>query len=357
VSDRAERLVPLLDEAGLDLLIVNDLVNVRYLSGFTGTNGLVLVGGDSRLFITDFRYTERAEEEVDHSFERVTAAQDLVAGLGDLLPEGVQRIGFDDAHTSVKSHAKLARVLGEQRELIAAGGLVERLRMVKEPVEVERIAAAAKIADAAFEALLEHGLIGRTELEIATTLEWEMRGRGASAVSFPPIVAAGANGALPHATPRAAAVAAGDLVVIDWGATLDGYCSDCTRTVAAGEPGGEAREVYQLVYAAQAAGLGAVRAGAAGRDVDSVAREVVEHGGHGERFGHGLGHGVGLEIHEAPTLSRRSEDTLSTGNVVTVEPGVYLPGTLGVRIEDLVVVQADGAGVMTEIDKQLMVCD
>jgi Xaa-Pro aminopeptidase len=347
----------LLGEADLDLLVVAEATNVRYLTGFSGSNGLVLVGARSRLFMTDFRYTERAEAEVDHSFERVTAAQDLVDGLADLLPDGARRIGFDDEHTSVKAHAKLARVLGEGRELVAAGGLVERLRAVKEPAEVERIATAAKIADAALEAVLEGGLIGRTELEIATTLEWEMRGRGADRASFAPIVAAGANGALPHATPRAVAVAAGDMVVIDWGATLEGYCSDCTRTLAAGEPGGEAREVYALVLAAQQAGLAAVKSGADGRALDAVAREVIEQGGHGERFGHGLGHGVGLEIHEAPTLSRRSEDTLLTGNVVTVEPGVYLPGDLGVRIEDLVVVERGGARVLTEIDKQLRICD
>jgi Xaa-Pro aminopeptidase len=357
VSDRADRLVPLLADGDLDLLIVAEATNVRYLTGFSGSNGLVLVGARSRLFITDFRYTERAEGELDHSFERVTAAQDLVDGLADLLPDGARRIGFDDEHTSVKAHAKLARVLGEGRELVAAGGLVERLRAVKEPAEVKRIATAATIADAALEAVLERGLIGRTELEIATALQWEMRDRGAGGASFEPIVAAGANGALPHATPRAVAVASGDLVVIDWGATLEGYCSDCTRTLAAGEPSGEAREVYELVLAAQHAALAAVKAGAAGRAVDAVAREVIEQGGQGERFGHGLGHGVGLEIHEAPTLSRKSEDTLVAGNVVTVEPGIYLPGSFGVRIEDLVVVEADGARLLTEIDKQLRICD
>ena len=356
MSDRVDRLTPLIEEAGIDLLIVGDLVNVRYLTGFGGSNGLVLVGPRTRLFVSDFRYTERARGEVDSSFERVTATQDLVEGLPDLVGDGAGRLGFDDAHTSVKAHAKLAEVLAGH-ELVAAGGLVERLRAVKEPAEVDRIAAAAQLADEAFGALLERGLIGRTEAEIATALEFDMRARGAEGASFSPIVATGPNGAQPHASPGDVAVSEGDLIVIDWGALVDGYCSDCTRTLAAGQPDGAARDAYELVLAAEEAGLAAVRAGAAGRDVDAVARELIEQGGHGEHFGHGLGHGVGLEIHEGPTLSRRSEDTLQTGNVVTVEPGVYLPGRFGIRIEDLVVVEQDGVRTLTGVDKQLTVCD
>jgi Xaa-Pro aminopeptidase len=356
-SGRAERLTGLLDEAGVDVLIVGDLANVRYLTGYTGSNGLALVGSATRVFITDFRYVEQAKDEVESSFERVKAVKDLIDAIPEALPQGAPRVGFDDAHTSVKTHVKLREMLGDGRELVPAGGLVERLRAVKEPDEIERIAAASALADAAFAAILEGGLVGRTERQIARALEYEMRERGAPAPSFPPIVAAGPSGALPHAVPRDVTVATGELVVIDWGALLDGYCSDCTRTVAAGNPDGEAREAYELVLAAQLAGLDAVRAGAAGSDVDAVARDVIEEGGFGEQFGHGLGHGVGLEIHEAPTLSTRSEDTLEHGNVVTVEPGVYVPGRFGIRIEDLVVVQDGGARTLTGIDKQLIVCD
>jgi Xaa-Pro aminopeptidase len=356
MSGRSDRLVELLDGAGVDVLIVGDLANVRYLTGYSGSNGLALIGPQTRVFVTDFRYVEQAQREVDPSFERLTSAE-LVEALPDALPAGAARIGFDDTHTSVKAHGKLQEVLGGARELIAAGGLVERLRAVKEPGEIERLAAVAVLADEAFTGLLQGGLIGRTEMELETALEFGMRERGARGSSFSPIVAAGPNGALPHAQPRDVEVARGDLVVIDWGALVDGYCSDCTRTVAAGEPDGEAREVYELVLAAQQAGLEAVLPGAAGTEVDGVSRAIIDAGGHGERFGHGLGHGVGLEIHEAPTLSRRSTDTLVVGNVVTVEPGVYLPGRFGVRIEDLVAVQEGGARVLNGLGKQLMVCD
>jgi Xaa-Pro aminopeptidase len=184
-----------------------------------------------------------------------------------------------------------------------------------------------------------------------------MRELGAQRPSFETIIAAGPHGALPHAQPRDVAIEAGQLVVIDWGASLDGYCSDCTRTVATGELGDQGREVYALVRAAQLAGVEAVRAGSAGRDIDGVARGVIERGGHGERFGHGLGHGVGMEVHEAPRLSQRSEDRLQVGNVVTVEPGIYLPGALGVRIEDLVVVTERGCEILTSVPKELRTVD
>jgi Xaa-Pro aminopeptidase len=357
VSARAQRLAGLLDAAGVDVLLVTELVNVRYLTGYTGTNALVLIGPDLRVFVTDFRYVEQAAEQVEKSFERVRAPQDLLDALAELLPQGGIRLGFDDAHVSVKEHVRLAELLGADVSLVPAGGLVERLRRVKDPTEIERIAAAAKLADEALEGLLADGLIGRTERELAISLEHRMRSLGAEGPGFPSIIAAGPHGALPHASPRDVAVKRGELVVIDWGAQVDGYCSDCTRTVAAGEPDDRARGLYQLVLEAQLAGLGAVRAGADGRETDGVARAVMEAAGEGEHFGHGLGHGVGLDIHEAPRLSQRSEDTLEAGNIVTVEPGVYLPGELGIRIEDLVVVEEDGSRVLTSITKELTVVD
>ena len=355
MSTRLERLIAELDGAGLELLLVSDLFNVRYLTGYTGSNGIALVGRAAAEFVTDFRYVEQAAEEVDPAFTRHRASLDLLDAVEGLLPAGALRLGFEDAHVSVREHARLRELLPERVELIGVEGLVEGLREVKDAEEVARIGAASELADAAFQALLGEGLIGRTERDLALALEWKMRERGAAGPSFEPIVAAGAHGALPHAQPRERPIAHGELVVIDWGARLDGYCSDCTRTVAAGEPQAQAHEVYDLVLRAQLAGLEAVRAGAGGREVDGAGRAVIEAGGHGEEFGHGLGHGVGLDIHESPRLSQRSDDVLRAGNVVTVEPGVYLPGRFGVRIEDLVVVGADGPEILTSVSKDLIV--
>jgi Xaa-Pro aminopeptidase len=205
------------------------------------------------------------------------------------------------------------------------------------------------------EEVLGRGLAGRTEREVALDVETSIRAAGGEGPSFPPIVASGAHGALPHAEPRDVEIPADVLVVIDWGAKLDGYCSDCTRTIATGPLGSEAEEVYELVRSAQAEALAAVRSGAEASAVDAVVRDMISAAGHGDRFGHGLGHGVGLEVHEAPRLGKTSEDTLAAGNVVSVEPGVYLPGELGVRIEDLVAVTEDGADVFTSYPKELTV--
>jgi Xaa-Pro aminopeptidase len=353
-TDRAQRLVDLLPGAGVDALLVSALVNVRYMTGYTGSNGLAVVGPQTRVFVTDFRYVEQAEEEVDSTYDRRQGQQELLEAIPEAIPGGELRLGFDDAHVTVRQHAKLRKLLPERVELVGAGGLVERLRAVKEPGEIERIQVATAAADAALQQILADGLAGRTEREVATALERAMTDRGATRPSFDSIVAFGPHGALPHASPRDVEIPRGELVVIDWGAEVDGYCSDCTRTVATGEPGEEARQIYELVLAAQLSGLDAVRAGVGGRDVDAAARKVIEAAGHGDEFGHGLGHGVGIEVHEAPRLSKRSEDELRAGNVVTVEPGVYLPGKLGVRIEDLVVVGEDGPEILTSLDKELL---
>ncbi len=354
---RAERLADAVDEAGLDVLLITDLVNVGYVTGYSGSNGIALVGPRTRTFVTDFRYVEQAEVEVHSSFQRLRASLDLLDAVDGALPEGQLRLGFEDSHMSVRQHARLRELLPDRVELVGADGIVEGLRAVKEPEEIERIRAASALADAAFERLIRDGLVGRTEREVAIALEADMRDRGAQRPSFETIVAAGPHGALPHAQPREVEIKAGQLVVIDWGAELDGYCSDCTRTVATGDPGEEARQAYELVLEAQLAGLGAVRAGADARAVDAVARAVIADAGQGERFGHGLGHGVGLAVHEGPRLSQRSDDGLVAGNVVTVEPGVYVPGEFGVRIEDLVVVTDDGCDILTSIPKHLMTTD
>jgi len=357
VTSRAERLAGLLPDAGIDVLLVTDSFNVRYLTGFTGSNGIALVGADTRLFVTDFRYVEQAAEQVDPLFERRRAAQELLESVGESLGAGELRLGFEAAHMSVRAHARLRERLPDRIELVGVDGLIEGLRAVKEPGEVAAIRAAAALADEAFAELIAGGLTGHTERELATALEFEMRRRGATGPSFPPIVAGGPHGALPHGRPRDEPVRAGELVVVDWGALLDGYCSDCTRTLATGAISSEAADVYQLVLDAQLAAVEDVRPAAVGRDVDAVARAAITAAGHGEHFGHGLGHGVGLEVHEAPRLAQPSEAVLAPGNVVTVEPGVYLPGRFGVRIEDLVVVTEDGCDILTSISKGLIVVD
>ena len=333
-------------------MLVTHLINVRYLTGFGGTNGACICTAEDRLFLTDFRYTERAAAEVS-GWEVVTVEGDWLEGITKRLKG---RVGFEDDHMAVRSMKKLGEKLGAESELVAAGGVVEDLRRVKEAAELEAIAAAARFADSIYEAALEDGLKGRTEEEVAREAVARMRAEGAEP-SFPPIVAAGPNGALPHAEPGEREIGAGELVVFDMGAELDGYCSDCTRTFATGEIAPEEKDVYELVLEAQEKALEAIRAGEDGREVDAMARTLIERGGHGERFGHGLGHGVGLEVHEAPRLSAKSDDTLRAGEVVTVEPGVYVPGKFGVRIEDLVVVGEDGIRNLSGLPKELTVVD
>jgi Xaa-Pro aminopeptidase len=354
-AQRTDRLAASLDGAGVDLMLITNLVNVRYLTGFTGSNGLAVVGPSTRIFMSDFRYIEQAGVEVDKSFERVTASQALAVDLAGLLPDGELRLGFESEHTSVVRHAELRELLPERVELVAVAQLVEQLRLIKDEHEIKLIAEATRIADDAFEALIARGLKGRTERELVLELEHDMRVRGASGPSFSSIIAAGPHAALPHAQPREVSIKDGELVVIDWGAMFNGYCSDCTRTVAVGEIGAEAREAYELVLSAQLEGLDAVRAGGDGKTIDRRVRDIIDGAGHEEHYGHGLGHGVGLEIHEAPNLSPRSTSTLAAGNVVTVEPGVYLPGKFGIRIEDLVLVGADGIRILTSLPKALRV--
>jgi Xaa-Pro aminopeptidase len=353
MTDRATRLAERLPEIGADLIVVTSLVNVRYLTGFTGSNGMVLVGPDTRAFVTDFRYVEQSAEEVDAAFER-RIAPELLDTLPDLLPSGEQRLAFEDVHMSVRTRGRLGEIVGDRVELVAAGDVVESLRAVKDTDEIHRIAEATKLGDAALRQIMERGLAGRTEIDVAVALVRAMEDLGAKRPSFDPIVAAGPHGALPHARPREVEIGRDALVVIDWGAELDGYCSDCTRTLATGDLPDATLEVYDLVRQAELAGLEAVTAGTGGREADAAAREVIADAGHGEHFGHGLGHGVGLEIHEAPRLSQRSDSVLAAGNVVTVEPGIYLPGQFGVRIEDLVVVTDTACTILTSVPKELI---
>ncbi|MFR9801389.1 aminopeptidase P family protein [Pseudonocardia sp. RS010] len=344
--------------AGLDGLLVTDLVNVRYLTGFTGSNGALLLAATDDAgsrFGTDGRYTTRAAAEVPDLpavVERATAL--ALASRASAL--GIRRLGFESDAVTVDAHAALAGA-AEGATLERAPGLVAQLRVVKDDTEIEALRRACTLADTALTDLLDAGGVraGRTEREIALDLEFRMRALGADGPSFDSIVAAGPNSAIPHHAPTDAALRPGDLLKLDFGALVDGYHSDMTRTVVLGRAADWQRELYALVQGAQAAGCAALGAGVPAAKVDAASREPITAAGRGAEFLHGLGHGVGLQIHEAPALSASSKDVLEAGMVVTVEPGVYLAGRGGVRIEDALVVPGSGpAEGLTGFTKDLV---
>jgi Xaa-Pro aminopeptidase len=364
LAGRVERLAVGLAGLELDALLVDSLVDLRYLCGFTGSSGLAVVFSEERVaagarhrFLTDFRYDTQSAAQVPATFAREIVSGELLDALAAVLAGSEGRLGFDEASITVKQLARMQKRLPDGWQALPSGGAITGLRAVKDAGEIARMRAASELGDEALRGTLEAGLVGRSERDVAIELELRMRRLGAEGPSFSSIVAAGAHGALPHAEPRAEAIARDVLVTIDWGAKHEGYCSDCTRTYATGEGISPlAREIYGLVLSAQEQGLAAVTAGRSGKEIDAIARAVIAEGGHGEHFGHGLGHGVGIEIHEAPRLSRTAgDDPLLAGNVVTVEPGVYLPGELGVRIEDLVVVGDGAQEVLSGLGKELTV--
>jgi Xaa-Pro aminopeptidase len=339
--------------------LVTGATNVRYLTGLSSSNAAVLVepGGHATLY-TDFRYLEgaRAVRDVDV----VETARDLVGSLAPILAG--RRVGFESAHVSYDTFSRLTATgadlvaVGSHVGSIAAGP-VEALRRVKQPDEVDALRRAGAISDAVFAELTRERFTGRTERELAWWIESAFRDAGAGGLSFPTVVVSGPNGASPHADPGDRVIEAGTLVTVDAGCTVDGYCSDCTRTFATGDLPPDLADAYALCLQAQLDGLAAVRPGVHGRDADAASRVAIGAAGLAERYGHGLGHGVGLDIHEAPVLRPESEDTLAAGNVVTVEPGIYLPGVAGVRIEDLVLVTDAGADRLTQAPKELVVVE
>jgi Xaa-Pro aminopeptidase len=342
---RVERLQASLEEP----LLVSNLVNVRYLVGFDSSNAALVVEPERVRLFSDFRYAElgRSVEGV----EFVETKRSLFDALAELL-EG--RIGFEADHVT---YARWETLGNSGLELVSRRGLVEELRAVKDAAELEAVRNAAALTSEAYARFAEQRFVGRTERDLAWRLEELFHELGAEAPAFETIVAAGPNGARPHARPGDREIGAGETVVIDAGAKLDGYCADCTRTFATGPLPERLSEAYAVCLEAQLAGLRAVRAGTTGVEADGAARTVIDDAGLAEAFGHGLGHGVGLDVHEAPRLSRESSDTLASDQVVTVEPGIYLEGLGGIRIEDLVIVGEKGAEITTGFTKDLVTVD
>jgi Xaa-Pro aminopeptidase len=354
VPARIARLRALLEEAGCEALLISSLSNIRYLTGFSGSAGLLMVRSDDAVLITDGRYAAQAPAELTRSgaaarTEALTATAEQLELLAELA-KGTERMGLEGEHLSWARFRRWSEGWAKDVELVPTSDLVEGLRERKDAGEIARIAAAAAIADAALAIVRPMLEESPTEAGVALALDTEMRRLGADEPSFETIVAAGPNAAEPHHHPSARKIGSGELVVVDFGARVDGYCSDMTRTIRTGRARDLAPElarVASVVLAAQDAGLSAVRDGAAAAEVDRACREVVDAAGYSELFVHGTGHGVGLDIHEAPALGLRSEDILCTGQVVTVEPGVYVPGLGGARTEDTVLVTGAGCEILT----------
>jgi Xaa-Pro aminopeptidase len=341
-SGRIEALRQSLEEP----LLVSNGVNVRYLTGFSSSNAALLVEPERVRLFTDFRYVDAARSV--EGVELVETKRSLVTALAELL-EG--RVGFE---ADAVSYASWETLRGGGLDLVPRRGLVEALRAVKDETELDSIRRAGEITSQAYERFAEEDFVGRTERDLAWRLDGLFHELGAQGPAFETIVASGPNSARPHARPSDREVQAGETVVIDAGALVDGYCADCTRTFATGPLPDELKTTYAATLEAQLAGLEAVRAGVTGVDTDAAARDRIEAAGYGDKFGHGLGHGVGLDIHEAPRLSRESSDTLAAGNVVTIEPGIYLEGLGGIRIEDLVIVTDGDPEILTTSTKDLV---
>ncbi|MBX5437383.1 MAG: aminopeptidase P family protein [Alicyclobacillaceae bacterium] len=356
MRDRVERLRSLLDAHGVDALLVAQPENRRYVSGFTGTSGSALITASAAVFLTDFRYVDQAAQQCE-GFEVVNHGNRWPQALAEQLAvHGVKALGFEQDYLTYGEVERLRELEGQVPglRLVATSGVCESLRIRKDDDELRCIERAAAIADAAFEHILGFLRPGLTERDVALELEVFMRRQGATGPSFDFIVASGWRSALPHGVASDKRLEQGDLVTLDFGCVFEGYVSDITRTVVLGEPTDEQRRVYEVVLEAQRLALEAARPGLTGVELDAVARRFIEEQGYGEAFGHGLGHGIGLAIHEDPRVSKSGEMVLEEGMVVTIEPGIYISGWGGVRIEDDIVLTSDGSRVLTKAPKQLI---
>ncbi len=350
-NQRLDKFRQKMSESGLEAWLVTDPLNRRYLSGFSGSAGMLLITQQVSQIIVDFRYFERAARE-STDWEQVRIQNRELETLGEAVQAlGIRQLGFESDHVTVALRDEMQAAVGDV-SLVPQARFILPMRAIKDDVEIAALRAAVACSDAAFEHLCGVIRPGMTENEVAWELESFMRQHGAAALSFSSIVGGGPNGAMPHATCSDRPICAGEPIVMDFGALVDGYCSDITRTVCLGQPDDRYLEIWNLVHRAQQVAEEGIRPGMTGQQADALAREVLDAAGYGEHFGHGLGHGVGLNIHESPRLGRLADkDVLESGMVFSIEPGLYLPGWGGVRIEDMGVLRADGVEVLTRAPK------
>ncbi len=349
MSERIKKVQELLCQEELDCVVVHNSRNRRYISGFSGSAGLLVVFADKLVLFTDFRYVEQAREEAPEC-NVVQHGASVYDDLKSLLAD-CQKIGYEDRYVTVAEFNQMVKTVGDKQWLPMR---LDVLREVKDDAELFLLAKAASILDRAFARLLNELSVGMSELEVAALLEYYLRQEGAAATSFSTIVASGERSSLPHGQPTEKKLAIGDFVTIDFGAVYDGYCSDMTRTFVMGKADDKQKELYDIVLSAQLTALSFLRPGVTGKQADAKARDIICAAGYGQFFGHGTGHSLGLAIHEEPRLSPTCETVLQPGMVVTVEPGIYIPGWGGLRIEDMAVITGGGAQILTATDKQLL---
>lgn len=350
--EKIEKLRSLMEKKNLDAFIVTSAQNRRYISGFTGSAGLLIVTKSKQLFITDFRYIEQATEQAP-DFEIIEHKQSIIQeAAAQLLKEGAQQAGFEHEDVTFALYQQFQNAV--QAELIPSSGLIEELRLIKSEAELAIMKTAAEIADAAYTHILTFVKPGMKEIEVSNELEFFMRKQGATQSSFDTIVASGYRSALPHGVASDKEIQKGELVTLDYGALYNGYCSDITRTFAVGEISDKLREIYDIVLEANLRGVAGVKPGITGKEADALTRDYISEKGYGQYFGHSTGHGLGMDVHESPALSFRSDTVLKPGMVVTVEPGIYIPEVGGCRIEDDLVLTADGSERLTFSTKDLI---
>lgn len=354
IEKRIDKLRLLLKEKEIDAALVTKRENYVYLSGFNGSFANLIITQNEAFLVTDFRYVEQAAKQAS-LYEIIEYKDSVLVTINNIVKrKGIDILGFEEEYTTFKKYREFEEKLNVKK-IKPLAGIIDNLRMKKDSGELELIKKAVKIADDAFSHVLDYIKPGVKEIEVAAELEYYMKKQGAKDTSFDTIVASGHRSALPHGVASEKVIEHGDAVTMDFGAIFKDYCSDMTRTVFVGNPSGELSRIYNIVLSAQQSAIRGAKKGLTGKEIDSIARDVISKDGYGDYFGHGLGHGVGLEIHEEPRLSPKGSIIMDDGMVVTVEPGIYIPGLGGVRIEDMIVINGDNQLVLTESSKNMIV--